>query len=307
MSNPTYPAQPPSRPSTVSISSYLLWTAAAVAVIGGILTLVNVGKLTDAYRDLYEGTPAAGTETIVVGASVAGVVVNILFAAGFVILSIFNNRGRNGARITTWVLGGLMLCCSGFGLAGTALTSSMNLDSSGGPSQEEIQSRLDAALPSWYEPLTVILSVITLLCILGAVILLALPRSNAFFRKPAAAGFDPSLPYPAYPGQQQPQYPGQQPQYPGQQPQYPGQQPQYPGQQPQYPGQQPQYPGQQPPPYPGYPQSGPPAQPQSGPPAYPQSGPPAPQQQPPTPPSSDPWGRPEDGEQKPPSDPTSRQ
>ena len=44
---------------------------------------------------------------------------------------------RNGARITTWVLGGISLCCSGFGLAGTALTSSMNLDSAGtggGPS-----------------------------------------------------------------------------------------------------------------------------------------------------------------------------
>jgi hypothetical protein len=286
VANPTYSAPPPhqpqARPGTVTLSSYLLWAAAAVSLIGGILTLTTVGKMSEALSDLFAGGSAAGTESIIVGAAVAGVVVNILVAAGFVILSIFNNRGRNGARITTWVLGGLMLCCSGFGLAGTALTSGMNTGSAGGPSQEEIDSRLDAVLPSWYEPLSMILTVITLLSILGAVILLALPASNAFFRKPAAGGFDPSLPYPAYPGQQ-PQYPGQQP---SGQPQYPT-----------YPTTQ--QPGQSP-----YPQSGPPGAQSGPPPAYPQSGPPA-QQPPQPPPSSDPWGRPE-GEQKPPSDPTSQ-
>jgi hypothetical protein len=269
---PTYQApQPPPRPGTVSLSSYLLWVTAAVSLLSGVLTLANVGTLTDVYSDLYEGTPGEGTESILVGASVFAVVLNILFAGGLVILSIFNNRGRNGARITTWVLGGLMLCCGGLGLASAGLTSSMNLDSGAGPSQEEIQQRLSDALPSWYEPLSLILTVISLLTILAAVILLALPASNAFFRKPAAAGFDPSLPYPAYPGQQSPY-----PQYPGAPPQ-PG--------------------------APPYPQSGPPAQPQSGPPAYPPSGPPAP----PPSPSSDPWGRPEgDGEQNPPADPTSQ-
>ena len=114
------------------------------------------------YGDLYEGTAAEGTEGIIVGASVVGAVINLLFAAGLAILGIFNNRGRNGARITTWVLGGISLCCSGFGLAGTALTSSMNFDSStsganAGPSSAEVEAALNRALPSWYEPLSTVL------------------------------------------------------------------------------------------------------------------------------------------------------
>ena len=45
--------------------------------------------------------------------------------------------GSDRARITTWVIGGISVCCSGLGLAGTALTNSMNLsDTSGGPSPQ---------------------------------------------------------------------------------------------------------------------------------------------------------------------------
>ena len=286
MSYPTYPAAPaqPPRPTTVTVSTYLLWVTAAMSLISGALTVSMVGRMTDVYRELYAGTAAEGTEGFIVGFSVFAVVLNLLFAAGLAILGIFNNRGRNGARITTWVLGGISLCCSGFGLAGTALTSSMNLDSSTtgantGPSSSEVQAALDRVLPSWYEPLSMVLTVISLLAILGAVILLALPASNAFFRKPAP-GWDPAQQFP-YPGQSPyPSYP-----QPGQQGQPPYQpQPGQPPYQPQYPP-----PGQSP--YPG--QTPPPGQP---------SGPPAPGSTPPT----DPWGRPAEDDKRPPSDPTSQ-
>jgi hypothetical protein len=212
VSYPTYPAAAaqPSRPTTVTVSSYLLWITAAISLISAVLTLSMVGRMTDAYRDLYAGTANEGVEAVIVGTSVVLVVINILFAAGLAILSIFNNRGRNGARVTTWVLGGITLCCSGFGLAGTAITNSMNLDSSGttgGPSSAEIESRLNEVLPSWYEPFSTGLSVLSLLALLGAIILLALPQSNAFFRKPAGVSWDPSTPYPYPPAGQQPPYP----------------------------------------------------------------------------------------------------
>jgi hypothetical protein len=274
VTSPTYPAQ---RPATVSASTYLLWGTAAVSLLGAVLSLTTVGKLSDAYADLYRGTVAEGTESLIVGASVFGVVLQVLFSAGLVILAIYNNRGRNGARITTWVIGGLMLCCGGFGLAGNALSNQLSgLESAGGstggPSSAEVQAALEGALPSWYTPVTTTLSVISFLTILGAVILLALPASNAYFRQPPR-GFDPSLPYPAYPGGQPPYPPGQPPYPPAGAPQYPT--------------------------YPTYPQGQPPAQP----PAQPQAQPPA--QPPPPPPSSDPWSRPED-EQRPPSDPTAQ-
>lgn len=259
----------------MTVSTYLLWVTAAISLITGLLTISTVGDTIDVYGELYEGTAAEGTEGVLVGASVFAVVINLLFAAGLAILGIFNNRGRNGARITTWILGGIALCCSGFGLAGTALTNSMDLGSStttgaaAGPSPDEVQAALDRALPSWYQPVSTILSVITLLCILGAIILLALPASNAFFRKPAAGGWDPNqqMPYPGQPGYPQPGQP-QQPGYPTYPPAGSPGVPPYPGQSPQPPQ------GQQPP------------------------------QAPPSPPSSDPWSQPSADDKRPPSDPS---
>jgi hypothetical protein len=270
---PIYAQQPSprSRPTTVTIASYLLYVTAAVGLISAVLALSEVGTISDVYKSAYAGTANDGTEAVVVGSAVIGAVINILFAAGLAILAIFNNRGRQGARITTWVIGGISLCCSGSGVAGSALTSSINLDSGNGPSASEVQRQLSAALPSWYTAVTVLLAVLSLLAMLGAIILLALPASNAFFRR-TPAGFDPSMAY-----GQQPPYPGQYPGYPGSAPPYP----QYPGSAPPYPGQpnpgQP-YPGQ---PYPGQPYPGQPGQPAPGQPPY---GPPASGQSPAGPP-----------------------
>jgi hypothetical protein len=316
----------------VTVSTYLLWLTAAMSLISGALTVSTVGKMADVYSDLYQGTAMEGTEGLVVGITVFIVVLNLLFAAGLAILGIFNNRGRNGARITTWILGAISLCCSGTGLAGTAMTSSMNFDSSttgtnAGPSATEVEAALNGVLPSWYEPLSTVLTVISLLAILGAVILLALPASNAFFRK-AQPAWDPNqqFPYPGQPGYPQggyppsgyPQapYPGQpqpgQPYQPGQpqpgQPYQPGQpqpgqpqsgQPYQPGQPP-YPGGLPSYPGSSPG-SPSGPPSAPPSSPESAPPSGPESAPPASGHTPPT----DPWGRPAEDDKRPPSDPTS--
>jgi hypothetical protein len=268
---------PRTRPTAVTVSSYLLYVTAAVSLISAVLSLSQLGTITDVYRDAYAGTSGEGAEALIVATSVIGVVFNILFAAGLAILAVFNNRGRQGARITTWVVGGISLCCSGIGVAGTALTSSMNFDTGNGPSATQVEQRLADALPSWYTPTTVVLSVVSLLSILGAIILLALPASNAYFR-PAQPAWDPSMPYP---------YPGQAP-YPGQV-QYPGQ----------YTG-QPQYPAQYPPPYPEQPY--PPPQPGwSAPPPNRGDQPPHTGSVPPT----DPWSPP-DGEKRddrPPADP----
>ena len=256
-----YPSAPASgaRPTTVSLSAYLLFATAALSLLGALISLTGISTISDVYKAAYEGTAAEGTESVVVIASVGALVVNILFSAGLAILAIFNNRGRQGSRITTWALGGVILCCSGIGLAGTAATNALDTtNSAGGPNPRVVQERLDAALPSWYGPITTTLSVLMLLALLASLILLALPASNAYFQAVKAmrqGGWDPSMPYPVYPGQQP--YPGQpypgQP-YPGQL--APGQQP-YPGQP--APGQQQPYPAQPAPgqqPYPGQPAPG---------------------------------------------------
>jgi hypothetical protein len=280
---------PRTRPTTVTVSSYLLYVIAAVQLITAVIGLSQVGTMSRVLRDAYQGTAAAGAETVVVAIAVVSAVISILFAAGLTILAIFNNRGKQGSRITTWVVAGLALCCNGFGLLGNATTSSMNFDSggtNGGPSSSQVERQLNAALPGWYTGTTVTLSLIALLALLAVIILLALPASNAYFRA-APAGWDPSQAYGGYP----PGYGGQPP-YPAP---YEG---------------QPSYP-----PYPTAPPAGPP--PAGSPPAWaPPAGPPPGAQQPPGQPPIDPWSAPPPppssppsppsaGEQRPPSDPAS--
>lgn len=202
MADPTNPAAP-ARPGSVTISSYLLYLYAALGLIGVIVGLSVIGTTSDVYREAYEGTSAEGAEAFVTVTSVVVAVIGLLFAIAFVVLAIFNNRGKNASRIVTWVLGGISLCCSGVSLAGSAFSNSMNFDSGQNdvPDASEIQRRLEDALPSWYTPVTITLAVLSLLALLIALILLALPPSNEFFRKPAPA-WEPPVPggaYPAYP------------------------------------------------------------------------------------------------------------
>ncbi|KOX15116.1 hypothetical protein ADK66_01785 [Micromonospora sp. NRRL B-16802] len=238
------------RPSVVTISSYLLFLFLACQVISLILSLSTLGKSRDVLRDAYAGSTAEGADQVAdvfFAFGLGSSILVLLLAVVLGVLAIFNNQGRNAARITTWIVGGIMVCCVGgtllTGVAGNFTTTG---DTSGDmPSGEEIQRRLDEALPSWITPVSVLLGIVSLLALLAALILLALPKANEFFRKPAV-GWEPPTPGTSYPGY--PQASGQ-PGYP----QAPGQ-PGYPqgSGQPGYP----QAPGQ-----PGYPSSGEPGYP----------------------------------------------
>ncbi len=214
MVNPHQPVRV--RPGVVTISSYLLMFYAALAVLDVVVALTTLGAAREVYEEAFAGTTAEGTEGAVVFAAAATSVVTLLFAVGFVVLALLNNRGMNPARITTWVVGGIALCCVAVGLAFSAAGSVVEGDVSGDVvSQEELNRRLDEALPSWHEPvLTATLGAIALLV---ALILLALPPSNEFFRKPQQQ-WEPPLPgqpvYPPPPGQPAYPPPPGQPAYP---------------------------------------------------------------------------------------------
>ncbi|MGW5556568.1 hypothetical protein ACWER9_04985 [Micromonospora sp. NPDC003944] len=202
------------RPSIVSISSYLLFLFLALQVISLIITLSTFGKTRDALRAAYEGSSTDGDQVADVFAAVGigGSIVLLLLAVVLGVLALFNNQGRNGARITTWIVGGIMVCCVGGGLLSNA-AGGFNAGGGGtgnGPSPEEIQRRLEEALPSWVTPVSILLGVLGLIALITALILLALPKANPFFRK-QAAGWEPPTPGASYPGQ--PQAPGQ-PGYP---------------------------------------------------------------------------------------------
>jgi F0F1-type ATP synthase membrane subunit c/vacuolar-type H+-ATPase subunit K len=255
VSDPSHPATPGARvrPGVVTIASYLLFLVAAVQLIELIVSVSVLDTFNAVYDEAFAGTELADSGAAVSTATLIGSgVFGLVVAIGLVVLALLNNRGKNPARIVTWVVGGLFLCCRGAGLAVTGAGSAFTTGTGGGNAvdQAELQRLLDEQLPSWYTPVTVLLSAVSFVAILVALILLALPPANEFFRKPQPV-WEPPMPGSTYPGDQG-------------------------------------YPQSGPPP--GYPQSGPPpGYPQSGPPP---ANPPGPesggQWQPPSPPSGPP-------------------
>ena len=198
-------------PGTVRISSYLLYAVAVVEVISLIVTLSTLSSLRQALNDAYAGTELAESgDAVAVGVAVGGAVIALIVAVGLVVLGFLNMRGKNPARIVTWVLGGLFLLCCGIGQAFGAAGNAMSTDSTGNvPDQADVQAKIDAAMPGWYSPVSTLLGVIPILLVLVALILLALPASNAFF-KPRAATWEPPTPgYPVMPGSSYPTPPHQ--------------------------------------------------------------------------------------------------
>ncbi|MFY1674211.1 hypothetical protein ACN27G_30405 [Plantactinospora sp. WMMB334] len=188
------------RPSTVTYASYLLYLAAALIVVTAAVSFATLGTISTIFEEEYAGTSLEGAEGFIVGATVFSAVLQLLIAIGLVVLGLLNAQGRNGARIATWVVAGLGVCCSGLGVGGSAFSGMGAGTGSAGdvPDAAEVQRRLEAELPSWSEPVSMICSVIALLALIAAIILLALPASNEFFRK-QPAGAEPPLPGGAYP------------------------------------------------------------------------------------------------------------
>ncbi|WP_433315515.1 hypothetical protein [Micromonospora chersina] len=196
------PGTPPrTRPGVVTVSSWLLILVAVIQVLSLIVTLSTLGTIRDVLKDAYAGTSAEQAGDFAYVASLGGAVLSLLLAVGLVVLAMLNNRGKNASRITTWVLGGVLLCCTGGGLLSGVSGGLTGGGSTNGdlPSGEEIQRRLQDALPSWYGPVSLLLGLVSLLALLAALILLALPKANEFFRKPRTA-WEPPVPGAAYPG-----------------------------------------------------------------------------------------------------------
>jgi hypothetical protein len=224
--NPAAPAAR-NRPTSVTVSSYLLILVAVLQVIGLGVALSVLNATREAYKEAFAGTSMADqAETFAVGTLIVTAVIGLLVAAGLIVLALINNRGKNASRIVTWVLGGLYVCCQGVGLAFSAAGSAVgmnNSDNANAPSQEEIRRVLDERLPSWYEPVSLALGVITVLALLAALILLALPSSNEFFRRPQTTAWEPPVPGSSYPGYPPPGGPGAPGGQPGYQQPYGGQ------------------------------------------------------------------------------------
>jgi len=189
----------PPRPAVVSIAGYLLFVLAGLQLLSLIVSLQTFGAMRDVLPDIYRDTPMEGKEdTIITLGIVFGVGVVVLFVAGFIVLGLLDLRGKQPARIVTWVFLGLLLCCNVIGLAGSGVSSLGQNSGTSGIDAEEMQRRLNDATPSWVHPASLALTALQALIAICVIVLLLLPAAHPFFRKqPVADQWTP--PYPTYP------------------------------------------------------------------------------------------------------------
>jgi hypothetical protein len=160
------------RPGTVFAAALLMFAVAALSLIEAVAAPFNRDSLEKVIEeqgktpDSQLSTDAINTISTV--ALLTAVVIAIMTVIVFVVLALLVLRGKNWARITTWVLSGLFLCCGGLGgLSNIAAVFSAEV---GG-----------------YAVWTTISTILKIMLAIGIIVFLALPPSNAYFRKPSKA------------------------------------------------------------------------------------------------------------------------
>ena len=103
----------------MTVASYLLYLVAALERSPRCSHLTTVGT-SDAINASVRGhRRRRRRERHRAVFLIIGAVMNILFAGGLATLGIFDGRGKNVARIITWVVGGISLCCIGSACSAT--------------------------------------------------------------------------------------------------------------------------------------------------------------------------------------------
>jgi preprotein translocase subunit YajC len=191
---------PRQRPSTVTVAGMLLYGIAGLTVISAIVSVATFSKTMDAAKEAYANI--SNGDTVITFARIGGIIgiiFSLLIAALFVVLAAGNLRGKNGLRITTWVIAGLGVICYGCGVASgglqTRFTSGGSTGDANAQQLRDAAQKMQDSIPAWTHAWSVTAAVLGLIASATVIILLALPSSNQFFRKP-----EPEFtPYPLYP------------------------------------------------------------------------------------------------------------
>jgi len=201
--SPVTPARPP-RPASVTVAGILMLVGAVVGIIGGILTIAAGNSINPEFttRAVASGVSAVDAKRIADGvrASFTGVGAGaLLFGVLLVVLMFLVLRGSNAARIITWVVLAFSLCCGiGNGLLARAITnvSQANIEGMDQQTKQAIGDALKESTPSWFALGGLGAACVQVLGYIAVAVLLALPASNAFFRKAPPTGPPPTAPFP---------------------------------------------------------------------------------------------------------------
>ncbi|MFJ1954370.1 hypothetical protein ACIOGT_24425 [Streptomyces microflavus] len=149
-------------------AGYLFTGVAALALVSAVGTLFAVPEFS--HRRSEEAADSAAGDLASYGL-IAFAVLTIAFGGVCLLLSLLDGRGWQGARVTTWVVGGVCVCFN------VVLLTVGFLDS----------------VP-WYGDMTRIVAAGMLLLTLASVTLLALPVSHSYFRSTRSARQGARLP-----------------------------------------------------------------------------------------------------------------
>jgi hypothetical protein len=199
---PEQPGGRPARPGTVSFAGILLYVLALISFVSVGLalyqsTFMTKEKLAVIYHNGgYPQDQADAAATFAPIGSYVAAGFSLLVAILYILLAVFVNRGKQWARVTTWVVAGLFgACCNLLGVAGSAASSSLSgMGAPGGIDSKKIAEDIAALSPSWLPPVGIALSAVALLAALSVIILLALPPSHPFFRKVEPVWTPPTYP-----------------------------------------------------------------------------------------------------------------
>lgn len=125
------------RPRPVQLAVQLMYAGAVLQFLGGLSGLLQdrSSLRAEVQRQLESSgnsqvTPGMVDAAVTVGVW-APVVLGVILAGVWVLMAVFNGRGRNWARITATVLGGVNILSTGVSLVGTSIAgvsrSSMSL------------------------------------------------------------------------------------------------------------------------------------------------------------------------------------
>lgn len=161
-------------PVSVTVAGLALLVAAAGIAVDSVIGLVLAEPVTDAFRRAYAGVDGVDFSEASIRAN--GTIL-LIAAAGLVLLAWFNRRGSRAARVHTWLLGVLVLCWGGSSLLGERRVPQRV------PDPAELERLLAEAMPGWVEPVTTGTVLVAVVAVAVAMVLLALPASNQFFRR----------------------------------------------------------------------------------------------------------------------------
>jgi hypothetical protein len=202
------PTPPPKvRPAAVRVAVWLMWSVVALNVISIALSFVPMPEVERALDEFYAQHPELRNDAAMAVGEFVSLSVTVLLAIAFAVLAIFVARGSQPARITTWVVGGIVALCQACGLASSLATPALleSISSAGDTGTElavEEAQLITRATPVWYTVASSTILVLSLVAIIVVIILLAVPQSNEYFRKEEEVWVPPTGSgggYPQYP------------------------------------------------------------------------------------------------------------